>query len=146
MNPHRLWAVLLFAGTALCLEAQSPSDWLGLTPPRVYHERGAPAEVYALDLEGQPAQVIHFYPDHTYLFWTSNRVWQVRLDRLWTGNLGGVTMGMTRAEAEAVLGEPVGRSDAWSVWNLPYRTFPQRLRLVFTDGLVTDAYVYRSDL
>jgi hypothetical protein len=141
---------LLLCTLASSLGAQvpgpNPADWLGLTPDTAYRDRGAPSEVYAVDLEGQQPQAIHFYADHSYLFWASNRVWQVRLDRLWVGPFSGVTMGMPRGDVEAVLGEPVGRSDTWSVWNLPYQTFPRRLRLVFTDGLLSDAYFYRSDL
>ena len=91
-------------------------------------------------------QAVHFYPDHTYLFWSSNRVWQVRLDKLWAGTFQGLTMGTPRADAEAILGEPVARGDNWSLWNLPYQTFPRRVRLIFTDGLLSDLYVYRSDL
>jgi hypothetical protein len=123
-----------------------PGAWLGLTPAMAYQLRGAPAEVFPLAIDDKRWQVVHFYPDHTYLFWTSNRVWQVRLDKLWTGNFKGVAMGAPRADAEAALGEPLARGDLWSVWNLPYQAFPRRLRLVFTDGVLSDAYVYRSDL
>jgi len=123
-----------------------PTSWLGLTPTLAYQLRGAPAEVFPLAIDDKRWQVVHFYPDHTYLFWTSNRVWQVRMDKLWTGNLKGVTMGTPRVDVEAALGEPLARGDLWSVWNLPYQAFPRRLRLVFTDGLLSDAYVYRSNL
>jgi len=123
-----------------------PAAWLGLTPASAYQLRGAPAEVFPLAIDDKRWQVVHFYADHTYLFWTSNRVWQVRLDKLWAGNFKGVAMGASRADAEAALGEPLARGELWSVWNLPYQVFPRRLRLVFTDGLLSDAYVYRSDL
>ena len=126
--------------------ATDPTAWLGLTPASAYQLRGAPAEVFPLAIDDKRWQVVHFYADHTYLFWTSNRVWQVRLDKLWTGTFKGVTMGAPRADAEATLGEPLARGELWSVWNLPYQAFPRRLRLVFTDGVLSDAYIYRSDL
>lgn len=151
MTPLRLRAALLwtlgFLGVALPLTAEEadPASWLGLTPTAAYEGRGAPVEVYALPV-GPGPQAIHYYSDHTYLFWTANRVWQVRLDRLWAGSLSGVTMGMTREEVEAVLGPPLAIAETWSAWDLPYQTFPRRLRLVFVDGLLADAYLYRSDL
>lgn len=157
MNPLRIGAVLLLAGTTI-LHAQTqgepsalgpasdPALWLGLTPETAYTTRGAPAEVFPLEVADQTWQAVHFYPDHSYLFWASNRVWQVRLDRLWTGTLQGVAMGTPRADVEALFGEPVARGDTWTAWNLPYKAFPRRLRLVFTDEVLTDAYVYRSEL
>ena len=152
MNPRLVWAALVLATVATWASAQTPgptlepSSWLGLTPGPAYQNRGAPAEVFPLAIDDKHWQVVHFYADHTYLYWTGNHVWQVRLDKLWTGSLGGVTMGMARDAAEAVLGAPAAKGDTWSVWALPYATFPQKLRLVFTDGVVADAYVYRSDL
>lgn len=126
--------------------ASDPSAWLGLTPAQSYALRGAPAEVFPMPVDEKRWQVVHFYSDHTYLFWTSNRVWQVRLDKLWTGALKGVVMGASRTDAEAAWGEPLARGDNWSVWALPYQTFPRRIRMVFTDGLLADVYLYRSDL
>jgi hypothetical protein len=129
------------------VQAQSdPASWLGLTPPTAYEVRGAPAEVYPLAVDDKRWQVVQFYPDHSYLFLTSNRVWQVRLDKLWTGTLKGVAMGAARTEAEAAWGEPLARGDTWSVWSLPYQTFPRRVRLVFADDVLVEAYFYRSDL
>ena len=150
MNTHRLGAALLLLSVALAAEAQTtepdPGTWLGLTPPAAYEAKGAPAEVSPLAVDEKRWQVVHFYSDHSYLFWTSNRVWQVRLDKLWTGSLKGVVMGASRTDVEAAWGEPLARGDTWSVWSLPYQTFPRRVRLVFTDGALTDAYFYRSDL
>ena len=123
-----------------------PTAWLGLTPETAYRDRGAPAEIYPLAVDDKRWQVIHYYGDHTYLFWASNRVWQVRLDKQWLGTWKGLTMGMTRDDAETALGTPLAKGDDWSVWNLPYQTFPKRVRLVFTDGKLSDAYVYRSEL
>jgi len=150
MSPARRWALLLvLAGAALPLAAQAapdPASWLGLTPGAVYQLRGAPAEVFPQALGDQRWQVVHYYEDHTYLYWNQNHVWQVRLDRLWTGGWNGLAMGMTRADAGAVLGPPVAEADTWAVWVLPYQTFPRKLRLIFTDGLLADAYLYRSEL
>jgi len=133
-------------GAPTSIASQDPSLWLGLTPPGAYAAKGAPAEVSALAVDEKRWQVVHFYLDHSYLFWTSNRVWQVRLDKLWTGTIRGVAMGAARTDVETAWGQPLARGDTWSLWNLPYQTFPRRVRLVFTDGVLTDAYLYRSDL
>jgi len=144
---RRVAAVVIFFAMAWQLHAQEEqAAWLGLTPETAYRDRGAPAEIYPLAVDDKRWQVVHYYGDHTYLFWSSNRVWQVRLDKLWTGTLQGLAMGAARADVEAALGEPLAKGETWSVWNLPYQTFPRRLRLVFTDGLLSDAYLYRSDL
>ena len=149
------FALVLLLGTVYSAVAQTPSEnpvapdpriWLGMTPEAAYKDRGAPLEVYPLIIDDQRWQVVHFYGDHTYLFWSSNRVWQVRLDKQWAGTFLGFAMGTPRAEVEANLGEPVARGDTWSIWNLPYQTFPRRLRLVFIENLLADAYFYRSDL
>jgi len=156
MTLPKLWAVLTLVGAAATLSAQAPApasdpaSWLGLTPPEAFAQRGAPSEVFPLSVDAQRWQVVHFYPDHSYLFWNQNHVWQVRLDKLWAGPLGpfapAVAMGAARADVEAALGVPQARGDGWSVWPLPHQGFPRKLRLVFTDGVLTDAYLYRSDL
>ena len=140
--------LVLLLGGSLCAQASAddPSSWLGLTPDTAYALRGAPAEVFPLAVDDKRWQVVHFYADHSYLFWSSNHVWQIRLDKLWTGTFKGVTLGMSRTDAEAALGEPLARGDAWSGWSLPYQAFPRRLRLVFIDGALADVYLYRSDL
>lgn len=138
---------LVFFGAAGLLSAQDEqAAWLGLTPEAAYRDRGAPAEIYPLAVDDKRWQAVHFYADHTYLFWSANRVWEVRLDKLWAGSLKGVTMGTPRPLVETAFGEPIARGDTWSVWDLPYQVFPRRIRLIFTDGILSDAYLYRSDL
>ncbi len=137
--------VVLTLVVAAAFAQDQQAAWIGLTPETAYRERGAPAEIYPLAVDDKRWQVVHFYGDHSYLFWSSNRVWQVRLDKLWAGTLKGVAMGAPRADVEAAFGDPVAKGDTWTVWELPYQTFPRRVRLVFVDGVLSDAYLYRSD-
>lgn len=149
MSGASRWALLLvLAGAALPLGAQStdPTAWLGLTPAQAYDLRGAPAEVFPQALGDQRWQVVHYYSDHSYLFWSQNHVWQVRLDKLWAGGWNGLTMGQSRDDVVTHLGKPTAEGDTWAIWSLPYQTFPRKLRLVFADGLLVDAYLYRSEL
>jgi len=146
MTSLRRWVVAMLTLVAASAFAQDQqAAWIGLTPETAYRERGAPAEIYPLAVDDRRWQVVHFYGDHSDLFWSSNRVWQVRLDKLWAGTLKGMAMGASRADVEAAFGEPVAKGDTWSIWDLPYQTFPRRIRLVFVDGILSDAYLYRSD-
>jgi hypothetical protein len=138
--------LLAMAGQVGAQDAPDPSSWLGLQPPAVVAAHGVPAEVFPLAVDDQRWQVVFFYPDHSYLYWTQNRVWQVRLDKLWTGTVQGLAMGASRADVEAALGAPLARGDNWGIWSLPHQAFPRKLRLIFTDGLLSDAYYYRSEL
>lgn len=155
----RLRAALVLVGlwnATLGWADTDPSSWLGLTPEAVYGVRGAPAEVYPQAVDTQRWQVVHYYADHTYLFWFQNHVWQVRADKLWTGRIptpqplpdgsAGIAMGTPRADVEAALGTPMSRGEGWSIWALNHQGFPRRLRLIFTDGVLSDAYFYRSEL
>jgi hypothetical protein len=90
--------------------------------------------------------VVFYYPDHMYLFWYKDRVWQVRWDRRSTTGFRGLTAGMSRQEAEAVVKErPLVESGDSLYFDLVTGSFPVRVRLVFAGSSLTDIYVYRSD-
>jgi hypothetical protein len=109
---------------------------LGL-PQNMFTYRGTDA---SLD------DVVFYYPDHVYLFWFKDRVWQVRYDRRATAVVHGVSLGMSRSEVEAAVSERPLVSDGDSLYfDLDTESFPVRVRLVFTGSAVSDIYVYRSD-
>ena len=90
--------------------------------------------------------VVFYYPDHKYLFWYKDRVWQVRYDRRSTVGFRGLTPGMTRQEVEAVVKErPLESSGDSLYFDLDSESFPVRVRLVFAGSSLSDIYVYRSD-
>ena len=90
--------------------------------------------------------VVFYYPDHMYLFWYKDRVWQVRFDRRAAAVVHGVSLGMTRSEVEAAVPErPLVSSGDSLYFDLDSATFPVRVRLVFSGETVSDIYVYRSD-
>lgn len=149
------WAAFLVLWTAASLgwagdppvpPAQLPDTALGMTPVQVLQSKGAPEQVFPLAVDASRWQVVFFYADHTYLFWDANHVWQVRLDHEWNGSLLGVTMGMSRTDVENTLGKPQAQGETWAVWPLPYQAFPRKIRLIFVNGVLSDAYLYRSDL
>ena len=146
--PTLLW---LLVGPLSGQQASDPALWLGLTPEGAYAELGAPTEVFPVALDVTRWQAAQYYPSHVTLYWSSNHVWQVRLDRRYTGPFLGLAMGQTRDAALSQLGapavsSPVGSVPAWDSWPLPFRAFPRQVRLVFENGLLVDASFYRSDL
>ncbi len=144
----------LLLGSPSFLSSQSVADpalLLGLTPQALYEELGAPSEVYPVPVDGSRWQVAHYYSNHLTVYWSSNHVWQVRLDRRYAAGFLGLTMGQPRDRAIALLGAPAasnaaGSVPAWDSWALTFRAFPRQIRLVFENGLLVDASFYRSDL
>jgi hypothetical protein len=90
--------------------------------------------------------VVFYYPDHMYLFWYKDRVWQVRFDRRAGAVVHGVSLGMSRSEVEAAVPErPLVTSGDSLYFDLDSAGFPVRVRLVFSGDAVSDIYAYRSD-
>ena len=90
--------------------------------------------------------VVFYYPQHLYLFWYQNRVWQVRLDQRYAGEFLGLKMGQSREAALAALGSPFKELSDSLVYQLEDRGYPVRARLYFENGLLRDAYCFRGDL
>jgi hypothetical protein len=89
--------------------------------------------------------VVFYYPDSLYLFWFRDRVWQVRFDRRYTGSIFGLTFGMTRDVVTAASPRTLLANGDSMFFDIDNPSYPMRVRLVFTDGFLSDMYVYRSD-
>ncbi len=121
-------------------------DLLGLTLAEVFSTYGPPEEVFPL--RGDSAwqdDVVFYYPDHSYLFWFRDRVWQVRVDERFGDPVLGVAIGESMEEVEQVLGSPFHADGASLIFLLPDRGYPVRARLFFESDRLTDVYVYRGD-
>lgn len=119
---------------------------LGMTLQEATNAFGAPVDVFPL--RGHHAwedDVVFYYADHSYLFWFRNRVWEVRVDRRFTGTALGVKMGESKAQVQKVLGKPFHIGKSSEMFILPNRGFPVRARLFFSKGRLSDLYVYRAD-
>lgn len=126
--------------------SKAPASLLGMTLAQVAVDFGAPVQVFPVrGGEAWQDDVVYYYPDHSYLFWFRDRVWQVRVDRRFAGEVLGLKMGESRARVEQVLGSPLHESAQSEIFILPDRGFPVRARLFFTDGTLSDLYVYRGD-
>jgi len=122
-------------------------ELVGLNLAEALERLGAPAEVSAV--RGEEAwqdDVVFFYPQHLYLFWYQNRVWQVRLDARYEGRFRGLAIGASRAEVVEALGAPMKELPDSLVYQLEERGYPVRLRLYFEEERLVDLYCYRADL
>ncbi|MGO9310326.1 MAG: hypothetical protein ACLQDL_15070 [Spirochaetia bacterium] len=118
------------------MELKSAVDAFGL-PQSMFSFRGT---------EEARDDVVFYYPDHIYLFWYKDRVWQVRFDRRSTAGFHGLSPGMTRQEVEGAVKErPLVASGDSLYFDLDTDSFPVRVRLVFAGSDLSDIYVYRSD-
>jgi hypothetical protein len=123
-----------------------PALLLGMTLETAVAEFGAPGQVFPV--RGQEAwedDVVFYYADHSYLFWFRDRVWQVRVDRRFSGSILGLKMGESREKVQSVLGIPFHADNDSEIFILPDRGFPVRARLFFTADELSDIYVYRGD-
>ena len=122
------------------------SGMLGWTPEEAYAWLGAPEALFPFTDESGDDCVVLYFPDHSYLFWYDDRVWQVRVDQRWEGTVDGVSMGAMRDEVEDLWGPPINDFDDNPTWTLPDRGYPVRVRLYFDEAdRLADLYVYRSD-
>ncbi len=121
-------------------------DHIGYQLAQAVEEWGAPQEVaVSRGTEPRLDGVVFYYPDHSYLYWWGNRLWQIRFDARYKGELLTVEMGLTRAEVLKRLGNPFYSGTDDIIYQLPDRGFPLRLRLIFLNGRLNDLYLYRSD-
>ena len=143
-----LAAAPLSAGEPVLPVAAGLVSRLGWTPDEAIDALGPPVNMFPYRGTSETEDnVVFFYPDHSYLFWFRDRVWQARVDSRWEGDIDGVSMGMTLDEVLGVWGrDPINRNDPAPTWTLPDRGYPVRIRLYFNQsGKLSDIYVFRSD-
>lgn len=135
---------LILGGTLLALE--DPAQHLGADLDSVFETFGTPKAVYSVRAPN-PAfdDVVFVYENSVSVFWYRNRVWMLRFSPGFAGTVYGVGMGKDRREVSEELGAPDFVQDESLFYDLPFRGFPVRLRLVLDDGTVSDLYLYRSD-
>ena len=139
-------SALLFCFALQTGQAFELDKIVGMELEKAYKELGAPAEVFTVRGEEEwQDDVVFYYDSHFYLFWFENRVWQVRVDNRYPGDFFKLKMGNSEAEVIAGLGVPFKRVGTSLFYNLQDRAYPLRLRLSFDNGLLVDAYCYRSD-
>ena len=147
MRPRLLLLVLALVAGRLLADSVEPAQVLGMNLKSALDAFGLPLNMFSFrGSEEDRDDVVFYYPDHKYLFWFKDRVWQIRYDRRANVELHGVSLGMTRQEVEAVVKErPLVEQGDSLYFDLPSDSFPVRVRIVFAGSTVTDLYAYRSD-
>ena len=139
--------LLLPCGTLHAQEIVDLPALIGLTLGEVHQSLGAPAEVYALrGQEPEQDDVVFYYPSHLYLFWFENRVWQVRADSRFPGQVFALSMGASRQQVIAALGRPILEFPDSLVFHIEDRGYPIQARLYFDESGLADVYCFRGDL
>jgi hypothetical protein len=172
-----LLAILFLLGDLSTVAADDfdPTALIGLDLPGAVSALGLPQRMFAYRgaVESQD-NVVFYYPDYRYLFWYRDRVWQVRCDRRFAGQVLGLSLGMSRddVEKQSSTASPTSSTSPTSptsptasstssptpsaqrqlvpsgdslYFDLDGEKYPLRVRLVFTANVLTDLYVYRSD-
>jgi len=133
-------------GAVLHPRQVDPLPLIGMDPSTALQAFGPPREIFPFrGAEEGEDNVVFFYDDYLYIFWFRNRVWQVRFDRRFDGEVLGLSLGMTR--------EQVGRASTRALLSagdslyvdVAGAGYPVRVRLVFDSDALSDIYVYRSD-
>ena len=88
------------------------------------------------------AERILWYKTGVTLWFAEGRVVQLRLDSNAGGSADGVRIGSSIDEIESVFGNPWIEDGGSLYYNLPWRNGPVRLRLVFSDMKLSEAYLY----
>jgi hypothetical protein len=147
MRPAVLFILLLVLGMRCGAESLDATRVIGMELKSAVAAFGLPQNMFVFrGTEEKRDNVVFYYPDHVYLFWFKDRVWQVRYDGRSTAGFRGLAPGMTRREAEAVVTErPLVASGDSLYFDLATEAFPVRVRLVFAGSTLSDIYVYRSD-
>ena len=128
------------------LAADEITTLLGLDLETALRRFGTPAEVFTVRGEEEwQDDVVFYYPNHLYLFWFQNRVWQVRVDQNYEKPIFELQMGDTREGVLAVLGKPLAEVDGSLIYHREDFDYPLRLRFFFEQDQLVDAYVYRGD-
>ena len=141
-----LFLCLFLPASGVFADASDPVSFIGIDLPTAVSILGLPQQMFTY--RGSDASrdaVVFYYASHEYLFWFNYRVWQVRFDKRATGNVLGVTLGMTQDQVHLAAPrsyQEVGDSLYFDIEGL---AFPVKARLVFAAGVLSDVYIYRSD-
>ena len=123
-----------------------PTRFIGLDLPAAVSALGLPQGMFSYRAaEEKLDNVVFYYADYFYLFWYRNKVWQVRCDRRFAGPVLGLTLGMSREQVERESPRQLTPNGDSLYFDLDSESYPIRVRLVFTSGVLSDLYVYRSD-
>lgn len=127
--------------------APFPEEAIGLTLEQAISVFGYPDSMYVY--RGEEAwqdDVVFYYPNHLYLFWYNDRVWQIRLDKRYTAPFFGLSIGDSKETVNELLGNAIGAEENWEVYQMASDGFSIRMRLFYSEeNEINDVYIYRGD-
>jgi hypothetical protein len=136
-------------------ESVGAIEHLGMGLEEAYERFGVPASVFPYrGAEVSHDDVVFYFADHVYLFWYADRVWQIRFDHRYRGDMIGFRMGDTEEAVIDALGVAYERAGDSLIFFLPDSSltsaahrggFPLRLRAFFDADGLRDVYLYRGD-
>jgi hypothetical protein len=148
-TPSALAASPTTASAAQTAPAYLPDDaafFLGLGLSSALERCGTPTSVGVVrGEETWQDDVVFSYSAGYSLFWVGDKLWQIRFGKGYAGSVYGLFIGDKPEKVYSILGTPYYQGEGALVYRLPYRSYPVRLRLVVTDGAVSDFYLYRAD-
>jgi hypothetical protein len=119
---------------------------LGKTLTEIYAQYGSPQAVStARGPQEWQDDVVFQYRDFSELYWFQNRVWQIRFTENYRDEFFSIQMGLSQDQVTVLLGEAYWEANGQLIYNCKDYGFPSRLRLIFLNDRLIDAYVYRSD-
>lgn len=140
-----LFASILFI-FSFSLFAVNAEQFIGMTPEKLISKVGAPDQVL-VDRGGVQVEddVVFFYNNRTYFYFNQSRLWQVRYDKKFGGDIINFKIGSTKEEIIESLGEPL-KEDTFSItYKRPDKGYPVFLRIFLKDNKAEDIYFYRGD-
>jgi hypothetical protein len=142
-----LFPLFLLGAALTAQEVLDPPALIGLTLKEAYQSLGTPGEVYTLrGKTPEQDDVVFYYPNHLYLFWFENRVWQVRVDSRFAGEVFAISMGTPRQRVIEAMGRPILEFPDSLVFHIEDRGYPIQVRLYFDESGLVDLYCFRGDL
>jgi hypothetical protein len=128
------------------LLADDPAPLLGAKIAETIGRFGAPNSVYAVrGAESWQDDVAFAYTSGFTFFLFGDHLWQIRLTPAYAGSIYGIFLGDASEKVLSTLGQPYEKSVDSFVYRMPYRGYPVKLRLVFTQDKLVDVYLYRAD-
>ncbi len=123
-----------------------PTRYIGMDLATAVDAIGLPQQMFTWrGSDEKRDNVVFYYPNQLYLFWFRDRVWQVRFDRRYTGQIFGLTFAMPEDLVLATIPWTTVASGDSLFFDINNSSYPMRVRLVFTNGFLSDMYIYRSD-
>ncbi len=149
-KPDKLFLTVFFLFfSIITIQSQNFSDpliFLGGTLNEIIEHDFIPDEVFSSRGAAENEDnVVFYYENGFYLFLYANRIWQVRYDKNFDGNILDFQLGMDRADILGLRGSPLIEDDAFIVYEIEGKQYPVRIKFFFIDDKLDDLYIYRSD-